>query len=283
MFYLINEQIIYDDINFSVTNSETHDTIPIPATAARLLSLFIKYHGSTLSRDEILHHVWEEYGYKASNNTLTQYVSLLRKNFQSLGINEDTIVTIPRIGFMLSKDLKVSFTDNIESSFPLRVESSQNDTACSPLLSNKQKKQVDNTLIAIRHMLPIINVKYIKKRPYVYFSCIIFVLAIVLAIYTCVPDTKTAEVYQVGMIDSCPVYMFYHSSKEMLPARMLLTTNIAKEKLPCVNKNIYLAQQEDILTFGNPGRIFISRCAYQAGSSTLFSNCKSIYSHENQK
>lgn len=248
-----------------------------------MLSLFIKYHGSTLSRDEILHHVWEEYGYKASNNTLTQYVSLLRKNFQSLGINEDTIVTIPRIGFMLSKDLKVSFTDNIESSFPLRVESSQNDTACSPLLSNKQKKQVDNTLIAIRHMLPIINVKYIKKRPYVYFSCIIFVLAIVLAIYTCVPDTKTAEVYQVGMIDSCPVYMFYHSSKEMLPARMLLTTNIAKEKLPCVNKNIYLAQQEDSLTFGNPGRIFISRCAYQAGSSTLFSNCKSIYSHENQK
>lgn len=65
---------------------------------SRLLSLFIKNNNKLLLRERLLNDVWVEYGLKASNNNLNNYVSGLRKSLAQFGA-EEIIVTYPRQGF----------------------------------------------------------------------------------------------------------------------------------------------------------------------------------------
>ncbi|WP_052439858.1 winged helix-turn-helix domain-containing protein [Hafnia alvei] len=118
MIYRISHSIIYtpDDGSIKLISDDpsyfSTGEITLAPTANRLLSLLIAHHGSILQRDELLEQVWDAHGLKASNNSLNQYVSMLRRNFADLGIEEVVIVTIPTVGFMFSKDIDVS----IESS-----------------------------------------------------------------------------------------------------------------------------------------------------------------------
>ncbi|CAM6299620.1 hypothetical protein CISECK363B_06710 [Citrobacter sedlakii] len=93
-------------------------------------------------------------------------------------------------------------------------------------------------------------------------------------------EMKVARVYLAGMIDSCPIYMFYRSSYELLPKRVTLTEKMARSKLPCLTGSFYIFQQEDSLIFDEVGRQFISRCSYQAGKKNKLSSCKSVFNHE---
>lgn len=288
MLYIINGQIIYDDVQCSISNAETNDTMQLPATAARILSLFIRYHGSTLSRAEILSYVWEEYGYKASNNTLSQYVSLIRKNFQHLGLQTDLIITIPRTGFLLPKSVEVKVIINRENTDVAKDESlySDNNIVAGSVEENQQRsgEMNENSIL----MLSVEKSTKTNNRYNMFFSwplyfnimsAIIFFLICYLA-FKQKDNIQHVDIYQIGKIETCPVFMFYRSAKEMLSERLAVTEKISKKYLPCKPGMFYLTQQEDTLAFSHTGRIFIGRCAYQENSSQRLSGCKSIYLHE---
>lgn len=127
MIYRISHSIIYtpDDGSIKLISDDpsyfSTGEITLAPTANRLLSLLIAHHGSILQRDELLEQVWDAHGLKASNNSLNQYVSMLRRNFADLGIEEVVIVTIPTVGFMFSKDIDVT----IESSLPIEPSTAE--------------------------------------------------------------------------------------------------------------------------------------------------------------
>ncbi|WP_226938247.1 winged helix-turn-helix domain-containing protein [Klebsiella aerogenes] len=95
-------------------NPETHtislfeqpeSSIMLSASAVRLLQEFIRHNGEDLSREMLITHVWESFGFTPSGHNLSKTVSELRKIFQTLGESRNVIVTVPRFGFRFEADV----------------------------------------------------------------------------------------------------------------------------------------------------------------------------------
>ncbi|WP_434462585.1 winged helix-turn-helix domain-containing protein [Serratia plymuthica] len=67
--------------------------------ASRLLLELIQNNKKNITRDDLLEKVWTTYGFTASNAGLNNYISELRKAFALLGLVNEIIVTIPKLGF----------------------------------------------------------------------------------------------------------------------------------------------------------------------------------------
>ncbi|EMP6174902.1 winged helix-turn-helix domain-containing protein [Citrobacter amalonaticus] len=102
---LINNTIEFDEDLKVLKNIETDDMINLSFTSCNLLSLLITHKGDVVSRNEIFVNVFDINGSHTTHNNLNQYISSLRKNIKTLGIEEDVIITIPRIGFMIAQDV----------------------------------------------------------------------------------------------------------------------------------------------------------------------------------
>ncbi len=72
-----------------------------------MLLFFIEHRGEIVTRDAIFQAVWERYGLHSTNNTLNQYISLLRRTMTDHGLGAQVIKTIPKTGFIFSRDLSV--------------------------------------------------------------------------------------------------------------------------------------------------------------------------------
>lgn len=60
-----------------------------------------------VEREHLLEQVWESHGLVSSNGSLNQYISILRKTLTSLTDIEDIIVSIPKVGFIISQDIEI--------------------------------------------------------------------------------------------------------------------------------------------------------------------------------
>lgn len=107
MQYIINDNIIYNESFRAITNIKNADVIILSDTTSRLLSFLIKNGEKVLTRQEILINVWDIYGFKATNSTLTQHISQLRKNFVLTGETAELIITIPRQGFVFTGKIEL--------------------------------------------------------------------------------------------------------------------------------------------------------------------------------
>ncbi|EGB2808513.1 winged helix-turn-helix domain-containing protein [Salmonella enterica] len=77
------------------------------ATTRRLLAVLISNHGNPVERDCLLKKVWDDNGMRSSNSNLNQYISILRKQLLQVGLPDNAVITIPRVGFMFSPDIEV--------------------------------------------------------------------------------------------------------------------------------------------------------------------------------
>ncbi|MGM7743331.1 winged helix-turn-helix domain-containing protein [Yersinia enterocolitica] len=107
MKYILNFTLVFTPEQRSlvlVNNDEVE--IILSAPASRLLVELIKHMGVTLSRDELLKNVWEDYGYIGSNSNLNSYISEIRKAFINLGCDSQMIVTVPKVGMRFSANIE---------------------------------------------------------------------------------------------------------------------------------------------------------------------------------
>lgn len=99
MFFIINDKILYNENDGELMMLESKESlIPLLKPTCRLLSILVRNNNILISRERLLNEVWGEYGLKASNNNLNNYISMLRKAFASLG-EDNIVITQPRLGF----------------------------------------------------------------------------------------------------------------------------------------------------------------------------------------
>lgn len=94
------------------------DPISISNPSKRLLLLLLAHHGEAVSRDVIFKKVWDDYGMVSGNNNLNQCVSKLRRVIKNLGIEDEVIATVPKVGFMLRYEIMVESCEGPESRPP---------------------------------------------------------------------------------------------------------------------------------------------------------------------
>jgi DNA-binding winged helix-turn-helix (wHTH) protein len=131
MKYRLNDHIIFDVDTGTLSLAEfSDDPISISNPSKRLLLLLITHHGEAVCREVIFKKVWDDYGMVSGNNNLNQCVSKLRRVIKNLGIEEEVIVTVPKVGFMLRYEIVVESCDGPEDSFadeemPVNVRASE--------------------------------------------------------------------------------------------------------------------------------------------------------------
>ena len=70
----------------------------LTAMEYKLLLIFINNRGAIISRQQILHNIWDVAGDFVTDNTLTVYVKRLR---EKLGDGEEVIQTVRGLGYRL--------------------------------------------------------------------------------------------------------------------------------------------------------------------------------------
>ena len=89
------------------------------------------------------------------------------------------------------------------------------------------------------------------------------------------------KTWKLGKIDQCPVYTFYNNSPEMMSVKLEKARLLTNTYLPCIQGATYFFQPDDLYTYGEKGRVFLSRCTWNNKEQTKFAGCKDIYIHEN--
>lgn len=140
MYFILSKSVkFYPDINELSIINEQHNSVVLSKPASRLLLILIYNANDVVSRDYLLKNVWEDYGYRPSNNNLYMAISELRKAFSSLGWEGETLVTIPKVGLKLEAmiDVLENMDENEEKS---EIEPSNE---IKPGLETRTKRKVE--------------------------------------------------------------------------------------------------------------------------------------------
>ena len=106
--FLLNSTVVFwPERNVLYAKSDETKRITLSNPATRCLLLLIQQQGQVIERDYFFEHVWYINGAQVTNNTFYQNISLLRRAFKELGLNEELIVTVPKVGIRLEPQLEV--------------------------------------------------------------------------------------------------------------------------------------------------------------------------------
>ncbi|MGG6135058.1 winged helix-turn-helix domain-containing protein [Pantoea allii] len=86
--------------------------VPLTPACNQLLELFLNNQGVVLSREVILDYFWKNAGTTPSSNSINSYVSAIRRGFVSLGLSQEVITTVYKVGFVVNPDLLISIEKN---------------------------------------------------------------------------------------------------------------------------------------------------------------------------
>lgn len=265
MHYRINESIIYtpDDGTLKLIDNNNRiysGEISLAPTANRLLAMLISHHGSILQREELLDSVWDAHGLRASNNSLNQYISVLRRNFSDIGVEDAVIITIPTVGFMFSKDISV-----IIEGIQQEINNTHDKIVTLPT-QNSQNKNVPSFWVQRKKIIGIFLLTILTAVNFLYLM----------------PSQSTGPAFEkrylLGMLDSCPVYTFYHTPESSTQSYMeLVRKSMDKAKFHCRGFSEIFFKVEDLALNREKATMFIAICSRLEENS--FSNCRSYYTN----
>lgn len=92
---LLNGIVVFNPINNELSTKET--SIKLAYTESKILSLLIANDNDIISREEMINFSWE--GRIVTDASLAKSISNLRKALRNLGLEDDCIITIPRLGY----------------------------------------------------------------------------------------------------------------------------------------------------------------------------------------
>lgn len=193
MKYIINLTITFDpESRLLMLKNNNQLTVGLSNPATRLLTELIKNNKTELTRETLLKHVWEDFGFSPSGATLSNNISELRKAFEALGMSKDVLITVPRIGFKLdaeihpeSKPPKESApAEHVERPLPSKLVAADNIAVDSLNVSSRK---------SLRRM----------KRPALSLLIILCVTAVITA---WVMLSKNEQPELIGILNKCDIY-----------------------------------------------------------------------------
>lgn len=123
--FLVNGKVTFDVITSEL--SDDFQTVKLAYTDAKTLHLLISNLGDVIARDIIIDFSWK--GRVVTDSSLAKSISNLRKVFRNFGLNDESIITVPRIGYKLVCSV-IKLVDNeeptnmaIDSSIPGEIQS----------------------------------------------------------------------------------------------------------------------------------------------------------------
>lgn len=139
MKYVINLVIIFDPYQRTLTlNNNPQTAIELSKPSCRVFNELIKNQGTNLTRDELLKAAWEDFGFPASNASLNNCISEIRKAFISLGVEDKIITTIQRIGFKLEANIHPAPESN-ENNQPEQNKTKHDETKLKNTVNLNEK------------------------------------------------------------------------------------------------------------------------------------------------
>ena len=255
MKYLINNEVTFRTDDGVLANlSSSDNSLTLSITANRIFTYLLEQDGQVVSREEMFTNVWDKNGLQASNNSLSQYISLIRKGLQELGCEHEIIQTVPRVGFFIAEGLVATIEEP-----PSVTVTSLAPSKAAPSLS----KRVKMTLLAaggislLMLLYPVNSLFNSSKNN--------------------LPDV---QLFKLGNIDLCPVYTVFESSPEIATAKLEKAQKMADLHLKCLAGALFIFQPDDLYVYGEKGRVFLSRCTFKNAEKTKFAGCKDLYIHE---
>lgn len=255
MKYLINNEVTFRTDDGVLANlSSSDNSLTLSITANRIFTYLLEQEGKVVSREEMFTNVWDKNGLQASNNSLSQYISLIRKGLQELGCEHEIIQTVPRVGFFIAEGLVATIEEP-----PSVTVTSLAPSKAAPSLS----KRVKMTLLAaggislLMLLYPVNSLFNSSKNN--------------------LPDV---QLFKLGNIDLCPVYTVFESSPEIATAKLEKAQKMADLHLKCLAGALFIFQPDELYVYGEKGRVFLSRCTFNNAEKTKFAGCKDLYIHE---
>lgn len=113
MLFEISQSVIFSPPDGTLRRAQDDtDVIKLPLPASRLLEELLMHHGEICEREFLLTEVWDRQGLTGSNGNLNHYISVLRKHFSELDV-DDVIETIPRVGFRFSRNISLQEIETV--------------------------------------------------------------------------------------------------------------------------------------------------------------------------
>jgi DNA-binding winged helix-turn-helix (wHTH) protein len=119
--YRIDNRVIYNPELHSLRlcyPSAPQDVIQLNVPASRCLELLLKNRYNIMNQKAFFKFVWEDNGVYVSANTLYQNISLLRKAFKNLGL-DDVVKTISKQGLVITETISVEEIEEDDIDIPL--------------------------------------------------------------------------------------------------------------------------------------------------------------------
>lgn len=221
----------------------------------RLFTYLLENADKMVGREELCNNIWNKYGLEPSNNSINQYISLIRKSLSELGCNEEIIKTIPRVGFYIS-GVFVTYKQETPSS----VETTSTE-AQSAIDQSRLRRGYKPALFAI--------------------SLIISTLLVLQPYRSATGDLDyhfpQSMLYKIGNIATCPVYALSASSPDVVARKEKLAEGLAAAHAPCVNNEVFIFYSGEHYVYQQSGRAFITRCTNSDNILSHFSDCKAVY------
>ncbi|WP_058911447.1 winged helix-turn-helix domain-containing protein [Entomohabitans teleogrylli] len=282
MKYILDKTVTYRTEDGALWHEADHENkVILTATASRLLWVLIEHHGRVVTREFLLEKVWDNFGLEPSNNSLTQYISLIRRALLRLGLPEDTIQTRPKVGFTLNENVSIECISPRTTAENLYDEPTPSgDESAAP---EEEKNSTSHPSgISVTRVFKMLS---FTSQGIILCSALIFLAFILhLSVSFILHDRleiglkkETFYIGDIGDIGSCPVYAT-RDYQENRGRALNITRNILKaSELNCyANTVFYLHLQERVL-YGEAGKVFLSAC--QTSEDNLLS-CKDFYDNE---
>lgn len=247
MKYLLANMLIYDDEDgsLSLTGAPAEESQILTSTANHIFSLLVAHHGMVVDREKFLQDVWDARGLTGSNNSLNQYISILRKLLDGMVPATTFIITVPKTGFMLNSEISVQ------------------------PLTHQRSTTVSERTDAHR------------SRPGLALWLGIFTLAVAAICGSYIAQKQSPLVtgrYLLTHIGACPVYTFTPVADVFQKQAIELTRQIKqKSGVSCLENSVFYVHIQNTLFYGDTGRLVLAQCSR---SSQNTSTCRTNYFYE---
>ncbi|NDJ56562.1 hypothetical protein GWD52_06035 [Enterobacteriaceae bacterium 4M9] len=248
MKYIICDRILFvPDLNTLSIIDNHEEVVTISNPARRLLELLITRQGQNVPREEIFQKVWDNFGMVSSNNNLNHCISKLRRVLRSFGIDEDVIVTIPKLGFTLHKEITV------------RIISEENVEHVA--LTPTSASSVEHVGQPRKRVGPVCWKMFSRQAILMLGGAFVLLLGLLIVRLYLYPRVQT-ETY-LGAVESCKVYLHENGPEEKQPIMMQsIRWYLSKHPVSCASDEYLLVHRQypgvdkrsDIM------RLHITRC-----------------------